>query len=446
MKKAAVLLTLLTFAIATSALADDDDRHQSYLSYDDGGTVVRSGEDGREVEAHRNLPIYPGDEVVTSRRGRAEVRLSDGNIIGIDRAASLLFLSMVDAYDGDSKETVIELKYGKIGVHRTDLGRDHVRLDTSNASYVAENEGVYTVETDPDGRDRVMVFAGTLEVRTPTRATRLREGESANVDGRGVYDLIGDQRTSADDFERWFLVRAERFGTYNSKYMDRQLSLLVGRSRRARPAGSFVTGIGWSWRPYVAVGWRPYYQRLLVQPRRSPDLGLVRSVGLGHVSLRPLGVRHGLRLGVGAGLRLLARRGCTGCTGRAMWAGRRRAGGIAIARTTTGRTTRTATMDIATATASTAGCAWGTSTSARGRSSTRAGSSSRPASTAPRCPRMPSSSASAAIATALRRWATVLRASRVRSGKIRRMRCAAAVWTAVTRVRSRARAVWVSRT
>jgi len=256
--KKAVLLTLLTFAIAIPLLADDDNRHQSYLSYDDGGTVVRSGEDGREIEAHRNLPIYPGDEVVTSRRGRAEVRLSDGNIIGIDRATGLRFRSMVDAYDGDNDETVVELKYGKIGVHRTDIGRDHVRLDTENASYVAEYEAVYSVETDSRGRDRVTVFDGTLEVRTPSRSTRIREGESATVDNRGAYDLIGDQRAASDDFERWFLNRAERFGTYTHKYLDRRLAYW-GDDLDDHGRWVFVTGVGWSWRPYVAVGWRPYY-------------------------------------------------------------------------------------------------------------------------------------------------------------------------------------------
>ncbi|HEV7239639.1 MAG TPA: DUF6600 domain-containing protein [Thermoanaerobaculia bacterium] len=258
--KKAVQLTLLTFALAIPVLADEDDRdrHQSYLSYDDGGTVVRSGEDGREIEAHRNLPIYPGDEVVTARRGRAEVRLSDGNIIGIDRASALQFRSILDAYDGEGNETVVELKYGKVAVHRTDIGRDHVRLDTNNASYLAENEAVYSVETDSRGRDRVTVFDGSLEVRTPRRSTRLREGESANVDDNGVYDLLGDQRASSDDFERWFLSRAERFGSYNSKYMDRRLSYwqddLDDHGRWV-----FATGIGWSWRPYVAVGWRPYH-------------------------------------------------------------------------------------------------------------------------------------------------------------------------------------------
>jgi hypothetical protein len=244
-------------AVALPTLADDE-RHQSYLSFEEGGTVVKSGENGDEIQAHRNLPVYPGDEVVTARRGRAEVRLSDGNIIGVDRATSLRFRSILDSYEGEGNETVAELKYGKVAVHRTDIGRDHVRLDTSQASYVAEDEAVYSVETDDRGSDRVTVFDGTIEVRTPSRTTRMRAGETASVDERGAYDLVGDQRSSADDFERWFLNRAERFGSYNSRYMDRRLSYwsddLDDHGRWVH-----VSGIGWSWRPFVGNGWRPYY-------------------------------------------------------------------------------------------------------------------------------------------------------------------------------------------
>jgi hypothetical protein len=98
-------------------------------------------------------------------------------------------------------------------VHRTDIGRDHVRLDTDNASYVAEYEAVYSVETTaPRSRDRVRRHA---EVRTPSRSTRLREGESATVDDRGVFDLLGDQRSASDDFERWSSI-APALGTHTS--------------------------------------------------------------------------------------------------------------------------------------------------------------------------------------------------------------------------------------
>jgi hypothetical protein len=255
--KKSFLLTLLSLVLAVSAFADED-RHQSYLSYDDGGTVVRSGDEGREIDAHRNLPIYPGDELITSRRGRAEVRLSDGNIIGIDRTTTVRFRSILDAYEGDSEETVVELRQGKLAVNRTDLARDHVRLDTDNASYVADRESVYSVETSSDGQDRVTVFAGAIEVRTCTRTTRMRSGESATIDSDGVYDLTGDQRDSADDFERWFLKRADRFTNYNNRYVDRRLGYWAD-DLDDHGRWVFVTGIGWSWRPYVSVGWRPYY-------------------------------------------------------------------------------------------------------------------------------------------------------------------------------------------
>lgn len=253
----ATLLTLLTIALAVPLQAEPE-RHQSYMSYDDGGTIVRSGEDGKDVDGQRNLPVYPGDEVITARRGRAEVHLSDGNIIGIDRATAIRFRSIRDSYEGDADETVAELRYGKVAVQRTDIGRDFVRLDTDNASYVASREAIYSVETDTRGRDRIVVFEGSIEVRTPTRTSRLRAGESGSVDDRGVYDLVGDQRHAADDFERWFLNRAEKSSQYTSRYMDRRLSHwnddLDDHGRWV-----FLTGIGWSWRPYVAAGWRPYY-------------------------------------------------------------------------------------------------------------------------------------------------------------------------------------------
>src|SRR5687767_274235 len=102
MKKSFLLILLTTFI---AAFASAEDKHQSYISYDDGGTVVRSGDDNREIEAHRNLPVYPGDEIVTARRGRAEVRLSDGNILGIDRTTALRLRSILDSFEGDANRS-----------------------------------------------------------------------------------------------------------------------------------------------------------------------------------------------------------------------------------------------------------------------------------------------------------------------------------------------------
>jgi len=235
MRKALLLSLIVVTSAALPALAVE--KHQSYISYDDGGTVVRQAEDGREIEARVNLPIFPGDEVVTSRRGRAEVRLSDGNVLGIDRATAVRLESILDSFEGEDSQTVVELRYGKIGIHRTEIGRELVRLDTRHASYVAQREAVYFVEADARGADRVVVFDGSIEVRTPTRRTRLRAGEGASLDDRGVYDLVSDVEYGSDDFERWFARRSDRRGATSSRYLDRRLGYWAASSMRTA-AGS----------------------------------------------------------------------------------------------------------------------------------------------------------------------------------------------------------------
>jgi len=260
MRKLAFLLTLaLAAALPTFAEpVQAQGRGQSYFTYDDGGTIIHQGDDGKETEARVNMPVFPGDQVVTGRRGRAEIRLSDGNVLGVDRATAINFKSILDSYDGDSSQTTVELKYGHVIVHRTEVGSDYVRLDTDNASYIAPDSAVYAVDTD-GGKDRVTVFDGTVEVRTPTRRSRLRAGEEAHVDDQGVYGLVSNDREVADEFERWFLRRAERYDRGNSKYLDSSLAY-ADSDLDANGSWIYVSNYGgWAWRPYVAVGWRPYY-------------------------------------------------------------------------------------------------------------------------------------------------------------------------------------------
>jgi hypothetical protein len=255
MRKSTLLLALITTALALPSYGRD--RSHSYITYDDGGTVIRQAEDGREVDARTNMPIFPGDEVTTSHRGRVEIRMADGNIIALDRSTSVLFKSILDSYDGDSEQTVVELRSGHVAIQRDEDTRQLLRLDTANASYAASVPAVYAVEADDKSRDRVIVFDGSMEVRTPARTTRVRQGEEAHVDDEGMYDLVGSNN-SADEFERWFLRRASKYNTANGRYLDRSLAYSeadLGSSGSWYFAANFG---GWCWHPHVAAGWRPY--------------------------------------------------------------------------------------------------------------------------------------------------------------------------------------------
>jgi hypothetical protein len=256
MRKSTLLFLTAIAVVALPSFARD--RSHSYITYDDGGTTIRQSEDGRDVDARVNMPVFPGDEVTTGRRGRVEIRMADGNIIALDRSTSVEFKSILDSYDGDSEQTVVELKYGHVAIQRDDATRQLLRLDTGNASYAATEVATYAVETDAKNNDRVSVFDGTMEVRTPARTTRVREGEEARIDDGGIYDLVS-ARNTADEFERWFIQRASRYNTATGRYLDRSLAYSeaeLGTSGAWFFAANYG---GWCWRPHVAAGWRPYY-------------------------------------------------------------------------------------------------------------------------------------------------------------------------------------------
>jgi hypothetical protein len=268
MRKTSFLITS-TFLLALSVRAEE--RHQSYFSYEDGGTVVRQG-DGRQVDARQNFPVFPGDEIRTSRRGRAEVHMADGNIIAIDGATVLRFESILDSYEGEASETVANLVYGQIIVHRLRDDSTALRLDTENASYVSSRDAIYGVNSDDRGRQVVSVYDGSIEVRTQSRTTRLRSGEQATIDSDGVYDVVELARHGVSDFERWYLNRAERYSGSSSRYLDSRLSY-AGSDLDDHGSWIYAGEYGsWVWRPYVATGWRPYYHGRWVH---SPYGGLV---------------------------------------------------------------------------------------------------------------------------------------------------------------------------
>jgi hypothetical protein len=265
-------LFLFSLLLAVPLFAATRGRDQSYFTYDDGGTIIHQADDGKEVDARVNLPVYPGDDIETNKHGRTEIRLSDGNVVALDRSTSVHFRSILDSYDGDNAQTVIELHFGRLAVQRTDSGHDFVRLDTENASYVANDTAIYSVEAESKGKDRVTVLDGTIEVRTPSRTTRVRAGEEARVDDQGLFGLVDLGRGGSDEFERWFVRRAERYGGGSSRYLDHSLAYSdydldqYGSWVYASSYGSYC------WRPTVTAGWRPYYHGYW---RHSPGGALV---------------------------------------------------------------------------------------------------------------------------------------------------------------------------
>lgn len=249
---------LIPILFATLALPlFGSDGEQSYISYDDGQTIIRQGYDGREVEAQLNVPVFSGDELITGRRGRTEVRLADGNVVAMDRETAVRFMSLANSYDSGENRSVIELRNGTAIIHLLEATDHSLRLDTNAASYVALTEGIYSVATNPGGLDEITILSGSVEIRTPERAYRLRAGETARVAADGLHDIQGASGRESS-FERWYLGRAERYTGGSSRYLESRYSH-VERDLDDHGDWVYVGEFGWVWRPYVTAGWRPYY-------------------------------------------------------------------------------------------------------------------------------------------------------------------------------------------
>ncbi|HXI12576.1 MAG TPA: FecR family protein [Thermoanaerobaculia bacterium] len=262
------ITSLFAVVIAMPALAAE--RHQSYFTFDDGGTVVRAADDGSEVTARVNLPLFAGDEVRTSRRGRSEVRLADGNVVAIDRSTSIRVGSVLNDYDSeDGRQTVTELLAGQVLVSIAEGNSRTFRLDTRHATLVPSSETIFTVDAYSSNVHEVSVHDGAVEVRTPEGTTRLRAGESAKVDGRGLIDTYELVSRGIGDFERWALGRAGRYGRRSSRYLDRSISY-ADYDLDNHGSWIYVSDYGgYAWRPRVGAGWRPYHYGSWTRSRRG---------------------------------------------------------------------------------------------------------------------------------------------------------------------------------
>lgn len=248
-------IATLTLLVALPIFGQDE--HQSYITYDDGDSVLVQS-DGRQVDARINLPIYPGDQLVAGARGRSEVRLADGNVLAIDRYTRLTFESLLWSFESSDKQTVVRLNEGQVVLYRLYRGSEALRLDTSNASYLAAKESLYGVEVNSKGVDLVTVFDGEIEVRTRDGAVVLGAGDTAKIDLTGIYSrnrLVSD---GATEFEQWFIRRANRYSAGESRYLDSSLAY-VEAELSENGEWVYLSGSGYVWKPYVSVGWRPYY-------------------------------------------------------------------------------------------------------------------------------------------------------------------------------------------
>jgi hypothetical protein len=251
-------LTILAVLLgsATVASAQDSYRHGRILSVDPGVTLQRATEPGAE-EALANLPFLPGDRVWTDRAGRAEFQFADGTVLRLDTGSKLDYVAHDD---GGGDRVILRLWSGALYLHNRDgRGYPDFGIETPAGVVEARVRGVYRVDA-VGGETRLSVYEGEAALQAE-REVRAGAGERVYArQGEPTDDPQGFDRAAVDDFDRWDADHEDRqaYAVNRRSYLPEAVLPYAGELD-AYGAWYYQTEIGHVWRPYVASGWRPYF-------------------------------------------------------------------------------------------------------------------------------------------------------------------------------------------
>jgi len=246
-------LAVLFGSVAAVAAGQDSYIHGRVLTVEPGVTLQRATEPGSE-EATANLPLLPGDRVWSDRAGRAEFQFADGTLLRLDSGSKLDYV----AHDGD--RVILRLWSGGLYLHARDgRGRPDFAVETPAGVVEARARGVYRIDAAGDGT-RLSVYDGEAAL-LGEREVVVQAGERVDVrQGEPIEDPQAFDRAALDDFDRWNADREDRpvYAASQREYLPEVVSPYAGELE-SYGAWYYESEIGHVWRPYVAAGWRPYF-------------------------------------------------------------------------------------------------------------------------------------------------------------------------------------------
>ncbi len=269
------------------------------LSYADGEvSFFRPGAQDW-APAQVNTPLAPGDELYTGHRGNLELQIGARAFV---RAWGDSQIGLVN-HDPDFLQIKVTGGHVSLDLRNIDSGST-VEIDTPHAAFTIERAGYYRVDVTETRSSFVTRRAGQATM-TPAggQAVAIAASEEVVLEGTSAPAVRSYVAPEPDVWDRWNYARTDELidaissryvsaGVYGVDDLD-QLRRLARRPDVRLRVGSAVGSLGLGALQQRSVGSRSLLRL---------DLGRHRAVGLGPLSLRPMGARERL-LGLGSGTR-----------------------------------------------------------------------------------------------------------------------------------------------
>ena len=154
MKKHLILSLVLGFSLLAGAErrpAATEVGIYGHISFvDSGASVLR--EDGSKDPAVVNLPVAPGDTVITFAGGRCELQFDNGTVVRLDKGTRLRLSSVLaPSLTSDWKITTLELERGQLYALPQSYSREMFQVITPNAAANMKSRVRATIRLDGNG-------------------------------------------------------------------------------------------------------------------------------------------------------------------------------------------------------------------------------------------------------------------------------------------------------
>ncbi len=151
LKRISALSLLAGFFLLGGPLTAAEGSIYGHISFIDNGAMVLRAEGG-EDQAVVNLPVAPGDTVITPAGGRCELQFDNGTVVRLDKGSRLRLVTVLaPSLTSNWEITTLELEEGQIYALPQSYSREMFQVVTPSAAVNLKSRVRATIRLDADG-------------------------------------------------------------------------------------------------------------------------------------------------------------------------------------------------------------------------------------------------------------------------------------------------------
>ncbi len=209
MKKYLIIITLFVITLVFTpgdayVYASESESIYGHISYVEGNPkVIRA--DSTQEDAIVNLPVAPGDKIVTGEKSKCELQFDNGTVMRLGKNSQLKVTTVLaQSLTSKWKITTLELTKGKLYTINQSYNRERFQIITPNTAIHLKNNSISTIDLRKGGT-HIFCDRGKFRVMYGEKVNSLKTATIRKGDGYMItadHTLVKDAKRDID-FLSW---------------------------------------------------------------------------------------------------------------------------------------------------------------------------------------------------------------------------------------------------